>query len=380
METNENICPVEILGKYFKNQKWGENESLFGEMLRLRIEGQLKTAAVANGVNPSVIGSHSLRAGGATALYVRGISVTLTQRFGRWKSASFLRYLRFGSLALEPLTTSISSASGMLNQLRMSNSYNKADSSMGRIDQCRAGGNRESRVPAAVSANDWETDAEALLDREEDRGDYLCRSPSVNSVDLRSREIDEASPLGGRMGRRHSNVFSDGDEKEEEQSPSRITSPKGMEGYTGKCWRERSPEQWSGSESELGEVSAGGVDSDSDQPVNMTGAVSDITPICEIGRFGLMQATMEGNTADPKQESSGEKKHVRTKGMYPRVKKVKKEPKSEDDFVEDLSASEASISKEQVMIKEEVWNEDAEGKRDRNREALDKFAQEHQNE
>ena len=65
-----------------RNRTFREEENIFGEMLRLRIECQLKSAAIANGIGPLAIGSHSLRAGGATALYVKGISITLIQRFG----------------------------------------------------------------------------------------------------------------------------------------------------------------------------------------------------------------------------------------------------------------------------------------------------------
>ena len=46
-----------------------------------------------NGINPDLIGSHSLRAGGAMALKLQGISDTIIQKQGRWRSVTFLQYI-----------------------------------------------------------------------------------------------------------------------------------------------------------------------------------------------------------------------------------------------------------------------------------------------
>jgi len=47
----------------------------------------------AQGFETAKIGSHSLRAGGAMALYLQKYDVTTIQKLGRWKSQVFLMYL-----------------------------------------------------------------------------------------------------------------------------------------------------------------------------------------------------------------------------------------------------------------------------------------------
>ena len=46
-----------------------------------------------NGIDPDLVGVHSLRAGGATALKLQGISDTIIQKQGRWTSMTFLQYI-----------------------------------------------------------------------------------------------------------------------------------------------------------------------------------------------------------------------------------------------------------------------------------------------
>ncbi len=60
---------------------------------RTRIQNWLRTAATAVGLPPGRVGTHSLRIGGATALYNAGWELGAIQRFGRWASGSFHGYL-----------------------------------------------------------------------------------------------------------------------------------------------------------------------------------------------------------------------------------------------------------------------------------------------
>ncbi len=58
----------------------------------------LRTAVVnlklhQNGIDPDLIGVHSLRAGGATALHLAGVADTTIQKQGRWTSTTFLQYI-----------------------------------------------------------------------------------------------------------------------------------------------------------------------------------------------------------------------------------------------------------------------------------------------
>jgi hypothetical protein len=46
-----------------------------------------------NGIDIDLIGVHSLRAGGAMALKLQGVSDTIIQKQGRWTSMTFLQYI-----------------------------------------------------------------------------------------------------------------------------------------------------------------------------------------------------------------------------------------------------------------------------------------------
>ena len=45
------------------------------------------------GICPDLVGSHSLRAGGAMAMKLHGESDTTIMKFGRWRSTTFLMYI-----------------------------------------------------------------------------------------------------------------------------------------------------------------------------------------------------------------------------------------------------------------------------------------------
>ena len=60
---------------------------------RQEIKGLLERAAVAVGIHPSHLGSHSLRIGGATAMYHAVPDLERLKRFGRWKTGAFHVYL-----------------------------------------------------------------------------------------------------------------------------------------------------------------------------------------------------------------------------------------------------------------------------------------------
>ena len=47
----------------------------------------------ATGINPDLVGVHSLRAGGAMALKLQGEQDTTIMKMGRWTSLTFLQYI-----------------------------------------------------------------------------------------------------------------------------------------------------------------------------------------------------------------------------------------------------------------------------------------------
>ena len=60
---------------------------------RAEVQAILERAAAGTGVDPQYIGSHSLRFGGATALYAAFGDTAMVQRWGRWASDAFQGYL-----------------------------------------------------------------------------------------------------------------------------------------------------------------------------------------------------------------------------------------------------------------------------------------------
>jgi hypothetical protein len=96
------LCPSEALRKLFKVCPELLQEGYAGPLCsgdgvhpisREEIQGWLRAGAADTGVPPERIGTHSLRIGGATALYAMGWSFGHIQRFGRWKSEAFHGYL-----------------------------------------------------------------------------------------------------------------------------------------------------------------------------------------------------------------------------------------------------------------------------------------------
>ena len=98
------LCPVWALGlaqHHFPERFSGGAEAaqpLFrhtdGSFIRREeIQGWLELAALANGQAAVRMGSHSLRIGGATALYHCTQDLSTVQRYGRWASSAFHGYL-----------------------------------------------------------------------------------------------------------------------------------------------------------------------------------------------------------------------------------------------------------------------------------------------
>ena len=57
------------------------------------MQSALESAAVAVGADPGTIGTHSLRIGGASALWAAYKDSALVRRWGRWSSDAFHGYL-----------------------------------------------------------------------------------------------------------------------------------------------------------------------------------------------------------------------------------------------------------------------------------------------
>ena len=123
VEVDSVLCPVKTFLEWKEMSYDTNNEkgNVFGINLRARVSAVMKTAALANGVFGQRIDTHSLRAGGATALYTQGVPLDVIQRWGRWKSLTFHQYLWHDATALRHLSEVMVQSSGLIDCLRLMN-------------------------------------------------------------------------------------------------------------------------------------------------------------------------------------------------------------------------------------------------------------------
>ena len=105
------LCPVESLSRMKRfwpnNPKHQESQQpLFrwaagGVLRRLEVQHFLQSAADGVGLPKDRFLSHSLRVGGATALYQATSDIQLVKRMGRWTSSAVHRYLQDGGTITE---------------------------------------------------------------------------------------------------------------------------------------------------------------------------------------------------------------------------------------------------------------------------------------
>ena len=101
-EPNAHLCPVRSLvrlwelapSKFQRNTDrvfatWRSGKPIKAD----RFVAMLRMAVFKQGMNPSAFSLHSLRAGGATALYRAAGNIELVARMGRWKTSSISSYL-----------------------------------------------------------------------------------------------------------------------------------------------------------------------------------------------------------------------------------------------------------------------------------------------
>ena len=95
------------------------DEKLFSENVERRVRSVVKRSASSNGMESKRFSTHSIRSGGATALYVRGISLGHIRRFGRWSSDTFRRYIYRDNQVSRFIGSAMVSETGLLDQLQM---------------------------------------------------------------------------------------------------------------------------------------------------------------------------------------------------------------------------------------------------------------------
>ena len=89
--TQSELCPVKAVSAFIstKRGRYGDMDDLFSVDITNRVQNLLRLATKAFDLPVKRFSSHSLRSGGATSLFVSGISLEDIRRFGRWRSVVF---------------------------------------------------------------------------------------------------------------------------------------------------------------------------------------------------------------------------------------------------------------------------------------------------
>ena len=113
------LCPVFAIRTYRSFfDHFGESpNTLFPASFRARLVQIMKWAAVSNNIPAAVVNTHSLRAGGATALFSAGVDWITIQRWGRWKSFAFHDYVWHDFSGFMDLGVKIASTKGLNKHL-----------------------------------------------------------------------------------------------------------------------------------------------------------------------------------------------------------------------------------------------------------------------
>ncbi len=110
------LCPVDAAYVLWVNAKQIGlmpddslcTKNLEGKKVPLKateVANLLKAAAKLLGKNPLNYGSHSLRSGGATAMFKANLSKTAIKLFGRWSSDAFERYIQIADCDVEDMSS-----------------------------------------------------------------------------------------------------------------------------------------------------------------------------------------------------------------------------------------------------------------------------------
>jgi len=92
--------------------RWQDGSFITRQQLQL----QLEIAAIAEGVDPQEYGSHSLRIGGATAMYHVVGDLQQVRRFGRWATDTFHAYLWEAHEPMRPISAKMAEDNSALTE------------------------------------------------------------------------------------------------------------------------------------------------------------------------------------------------------------------------------------------------------------------------
>ena len=89
------LRPVRMLSRWktMTASRTHPKSFVFGPHLRTRLAATLRLAGVECNVDGSRLGAHSMRSGGASAMFTAGYEVEVIKRRGRWSSNNFQSYI-----------------------------------------------------------------------------------------------------------------------------------------------------------------------------------------------------------------------------------------------------------------------------------------------
>ena len=113
------LCPVWATPKYSSlcDHSATSTKPLSPSTFRSRLVEVMNRAAVSNNIPSAVVNTHSLRAGGATALFSAGVDWITIQRCGRWKSLASHDYIRHDFSGFVDLGRKIAATRGLNKHL-----------------------------------------------------------------------------------------------------------------------------------------------------------------------------------------------------------------------------------------------------------------------
>ena len=96
-----------------------QSTPVFGEEILIEVARLIKWTVAGRDLPPNRVPIHSLRAGGATRLYLAGVGLEYIRRFGRWQSSTSAIYLRFGDKTARNLASCPMRIEGSATQLKL---------------------------------------------------------------------------------------------------------------------------------------------------------------------------------------------------------------------------------------------------------------------
>ena len=161
IEIDSAICPLGavLLWDGMSYQSGNEECPVFGLKLRGRVGSVMKMSALTNGSFGGRIDTHSLRSGGATALYTQGVPLGVTQRWGRRMSLTIRHRLWHDATALNKLSQVFAKSHALIHCLKLMNKHSRR-ASFQQTPPTVAG------VECAMATDDHPSDAALFLPNE----------------------------------------------------------------------------------------------------------------------------------------------------------------------------------------------------------------------